>query len=62
VLHRHVDSFDYDVDQLLLGTLLFALLAFSVPTFIAYTMLFTLVNAANYLHIHICSIIVTKAT
>ncbi|KAI0029410.1 Gpi1-domain-containing protein, partial [Vararia minispora EC-137] len=40
MLHRHVDSFDYELDQLLLGTLLFTLLTFTVPTFIAYALLF----------------------
>jgi hypothetical protein len=44
VLRNRVDSWDYDVDQLLLGTILFTLVAFLFPTILAYYALFTTVS------------------
>ncbi len=53
VLKRRVDSCDYDIDQLLLGTLLFAMLFFLLPTLISYytflASLFSLVTAVYLL-------------
>ena len=46
VLHRRTDSWHYEVDQLILGTLLFTLFTFSLPTLLTYGILFTLV--CNY--------------
>ncbi|TFK25828.1 phosphatidylinositol N-acetylglucosaminyltransferase subunit GPI1 [Coprinopsis marcescibilis] len=46
VLRKRMDTWDCDVDQLLLGTLLFTLLAFLFPTILAYYFLFA--------SIHIC--------
>lgn len=43
VLHRRTDSWHYEVDQLILGTLLFTLFTFSFPTLLTYGILFTLV-------------------
>jgi phosphatidylinositol glycan class Q protein len=40
VLRKRVDSCDYDLDQLLLGTILFTLLAFLFPTVFVYYVLF----------------------
>ena len=42
-LRKHVDTYSYDVDQLLLGTFLFTLLTFSFPTLAVYVALFALV-------------------
>jgi phosphatidylinositol glycan class Q protein len=43
VLHRRTDSWHYEVDQLILGTLLFTLFTFSFPTLLMYGILFALV-------------------
>lgn len=40
VLRRRIDSCDYSLDQLLLGTMLFTLLAFLFPTTFVYYLLF----------------------
>ncbi|TBU39678.1 N-acetylglucosaminyl transferase component-domain-containing protein, partial [Dichomitus squalens] len=40
VLRNRIDSWDYDMDQLLLGTILFTLLAFLLPTVLTYYALF----------------------
>ncbi|KAI0303437.1 N-acetylglucosaminyl transferase component-domain-containing protein [Multifurca ochricompacta] len=45
VLHRRTDSWHYDVDQLILGTLLFTLFTFSLPTLLTYALLFTLMKS-----------------
>ncbi|CAL1704111.1 unnamed protein product [Somion occarium] len=42
VLRKRKDSWDYDVDQLVLGTILFTLVAFLSPTIITYYALFAL--------------------
>ncbi|KIO32566.1 hypothetical protein M407DRAFT_18607 [Tulasnella calospora MUT 4182] len=42
VLRNRTDSWDYDLDQLLLGTILFTLLAFLFPTVLVYYALFAL--------------------
>ena len=44
VLRDRVDSWDYSIDQLVLGTMLFTLVAFLAPTVIAYYALFALVS------------------
>jgi hypothetical protein len=53
VLKQRVDSCDYEIDQLLLGTLLFAMLFFLLPTLISYytflASLFALTTAAHLL-------------
>jgi phosphatidylinositol glycan class Q protein len=45
VLRNRVDSWEYDLDQLLFGTILFTLLAFLFPTVLVYYTLFALVGA-----------------
>ena len=40
VLRNRIDSCDYDLDQLLLGTILFTLLFFLLPTVLVYYLLF----------------------
>ncbi|KAM5536827.1 hypothetical protein V8D89_009545 [Ganoderma adspersum] len=40
VLRNRIDAWDYDLDQLLLGTILFTLLAFLYPTVLTYYALF----------------------
>ncbi|GAW07542.1 Gpi1-domain-containing protein [Lentinula edodes] len=42
VLRNRTDSWEYDIDQLLFGTILFTLLAFLFPTVLAYYALFAL--------------------
>eukprot|EP00455_Lapot_gusevi_P054226 TRINITY_DN8649_c0_g1_i6.p1 TRINITY_DN8649_c0_g1~~TRINITY_DN8649_c0_g1_i6.p1 ORF type:complete len:468 (-),score=106.68 TRINITY_DN8649_c0_g1_i6:1085-2488(-) len=44
VLRSRIDSCDYDVDQLLLGTLLFALIVFLFPTVSMYYLFFSIVR------------------
>ncbi|KAL8735576.1 MAG: hypothetical protein Q9166_000745 [cf. Caloplaca sp. 2 TL-2023] len=41
VLRNRIDSCDYDLDQLLLGTILFTLLSFLLPTVIVFYLTFT---------------------
>ncbi|KAI0262946.1 N-acetylglucosaminyl transferase component-domain-containing protein [Gloeopeniophorella convolvens] len=45
VLHRHTDSWHYEIDQLILGTLLFTLFAFCLPTLLTYAALFVLMRS-----------------
>ena len=44
VLRNRIDNWDYDLDQLLLGTILFTLLAFLYPTVLTYYALFATVR------------------
>ncbi|XP_061411287.1 phosphatidylinositol N-acetylglucosaminyltransferase subunit Q [Lethenteron reissneri] len=46
VLRRRVDSCSYDVDQLFLGTLLFTILLFLLPTVALYYLVFSLLRLA----------------
>ncbi|KAL8841326.1 MAG: hypothetical protein Q9170_000956 [Blastenia crenularia] len=41
ILRNRIDSCDYDLDQLLLGTILFTLLSFLLPTVIVFYLTFT---------------------
>ncbi|THH13808.1 hypothetical protein EW146_g6450 [Bondarzewia mesenterica] len=42
VLHKRTDSYQYELDQLLLGTILFTLFTFSLPTLLSYYVLFAM--------------------
>lgn len=44
MLRNRIDTWDYDLDQLLLGTILFTLLAFLYPTVLTYYVLFAAVS------------------
>lgn len=44
VLRQRTDSYAYDVDQLFLGTLLFTVSAFLLPTVVTYAALFASVS------------------
>jgi phosphatidylinositol glycan class Q protein len=44
VLRNRTDPWDYDVDQLLLGTILFTLVAYLFPTVLVYYILFATVS------------------
>jgi hypothetical protein len=44
VLRQRTDSYAYDVDQLFLGTLLFTVSAFLLPTVVTYAALFSSVS------------------
>lgn len=46
-LRHRIDSCDYDLDQLLLGTILFTLLTFLFPTIVVYYLTFALVCASS---------------
>jgi len=46
VLHQRTDSWHYEVDQLILGTLLFTLFTFSLPTLLTYGVVFALMRSA----------------
>lgn len=48
VLHRRTDSWHYEVDQLILGTLLFTLFTFGLPTLLTYGIVFALVCNPAY--------------
>ncbi len=48
VLRNRTDSWNYDVDQLLFGTILFTLMAFLFPTVVAYYILFTTVSINSF--------------
>ena len=45
VLRNRIDSWEYDMDQLLFGTILFTLLAFLFPTVLVYYALFATVGS-----------------
>jgi hypothetical protein len=45
VLRNRTDTWSYDIDQLLFGTVLFTLLAFLFPTALVYYVLFAGVRA-----------------
>ncbi|KAI0767286.1 N-acetylglucosaminyl transferase component-domain-containing protein [Fomes fomentarius] len=47
VLRNRIDTWDYDLDQLLLGTILFTLLAFLYPTVLTYYALFATARLAT---------------
>ncbi|KIK55662.1 hypothetical protein GYMLUDRAFT_230709 [Collybiopsis luxurians FD-317 M1] len=49
VLRNRTDSWEYDIDQLLFGTILFTLLAFLFPTVLAYYALFALLRLSTIL-------------
>ncbi|EPQ52601.1 Gpi1-domain-containing protein [Gloeophyllum trabeum ATCC 11539] len=44
VLRNRIDNWDYDIDQLLLGTILFTLVAFLFPTVLTYYSLFAVLQ------------------
>ena len=48
VLRNRTDSWNYEVDQLLFGTILFTLVAFLLPTVLIYYVFFTLVRYLPY--------------
>jgi phosphatidylinositol glycan class Q protein len=47
VLRDRVDSWDYDLDQLLFGTILFTLVAFLFPTVTVYYALFAMARCSS---------------
>jgi phosphatidylinositol glycan class Q protein len=47
VLRNRTDTWEYDIDQLLFGTILFTLLTFLFPTVLAYYTLFALLRLAT---------------
>ncbi|KAF8882272.1 N-acetylglucosaminyl transferase component-domain-containing protein [Infundibulicybe gibba] len=49
VLRNRTDSWEYDIDQLLFGTILFTLVAFLFPTVLAYYALFALLRLSTLL-------------
>ncbi|PAV22351.1 n-acetylglucosaminyl transferase component gpi1 [Pyrrhoderma noxium] len=46
VLRKRLDDWDYDLDQLILGTMLFTLISFLFPTISVYYILFAMARAA----------------
>ena len=44
VLRKRLDDWDYDLDQLILGTMLFTLISFLFPTISVYYILFAMVD------------------
>ena len=49
-MRNRIDTWDYDLDQLLLGTILFTLLAFLYPTVLTYYALFATVRVVPIHH------------
>lgn len=49
VLRQRTDSYEYDIDQLFLGTLLFTVSAFLFPTVLSYTALFGLTSGLIFI-------------
>ncbi|OWT35619.1 phosphatidylinositol glycan, class Q, partial [Cryptococcus neoformans Bt1] len=49
VLRQRTDSYEYDIDQLFLGTLLFTVSAFLFPTVLSYTALFCLTRGLIFI-------------
>ncbi|KAG2747488.1 Gpi1-domain-containing protein, partial [Suillus brevipes Sb2] len=49
VLRNRTDPWDYDVDQLLLGTILFTLVAYLFPTVLVYYILFAIMRVSTIL-------------
>jgi phosphatidylinositol N-acetylglucosaminyltransferase subunit Q len=50
VLRNRIDSWNYDVDQLLFGTILFTLIAYLFPTVLTYYALFSMVRLLYIAH------------
>ena len=50
MLQQRIDSWQYEVDQLLFGTILFTLIVFLLPTITAYYLLFALVSVRCFSH------------
>ncbi|CUA74925.1 N-acetylglucosaminyl-phosphatidylinositol biosynthetic protein gpi1 [Schizosaccharomyces pombe 972h-] [Rhizoctonia solani] len=48
ILRNRTDTWNYDMDQLMLGTILFTLVTFLFPTVAVYYMLFTLVRYSTW--------------
>ena len=55
VLRNRTDSWDYDIDQLLLGTMLFTLVAFLFPTVLVYYALFATVGDFPFSEVEIAN-------
>lgn len=49
VLRNRTDTWEYDIDQLLFGTILFTLVAFLFPTVLAYYSLFAIVCCFSFI-------------
>lgn len=56
VLRNRTDAWEYDVDQLLFGTILFTLLAFLFPTVLAYYALFAIVSSCSCLCVFLANV------
>jgi phosphatidylinositol glycan class Q protein len=52
-LRHRVDSYDYDMDQLFLGTLLFTVTIFLLPTIVTYYLFFSLVSTRQACYVRI---------
>jgi phosphatidylinositol N-acetylglucosaminyltransferase subunit Q len=50
VLRNRTDTWSYDIDQLLFGTVLFTLIAFLFPTALVYYVLFAGVGLSQFFH------------
>ncbi|KIR51787.1 phosphatidylinositol glycan, class Q [Cryptococcus gattii Ru294] len=57
VLRQRTDSYEYDIDQLFLGTLLFTVSAFLFPTVLSYTTLFCLTRGIIFIACRIFEVI-----
>ena len=49
MLRRRLDTWNFDLDQLLLGAMLFTLISFLFPTIFVYYVLFASVSLVDYI-------------
>ena len=54
ILRSRQDTWDYDIDQLLLGTILFTLIAFLFPTIVTYYAFLATVSSIPLSFVGIC--------
>ena len=65
ILRRRIDSYDYDNSQLLVGTILFTILLFLLPTISMYFLIFLLLRAIQFgvqLVLRLMTVAVNRAT
>ncbi|KAJ3448426.1 phosphatidylinositol n-acetylglucosaminyltransferase subunit q-related [Anaeramoeba flamelloides] len=54
ILRKRNDSYQYSIGQLLLGTIMFTLIVFLLPTFLAYYLLFMVIHSA----LELCKLVI----
>ena len=65
ILRKRVDSCDYDINQLLIGTIIFTILLFLLPTTGMYTLVFFFLRLAQFtvqFSLRVCTVSINKLT